>query len=185
VAQLDPAPGDYRPLAVVQPRFKLRIHELTPEDFTPLGDRYIVEQIDIDERALMLSKLLVMTQPMVDKPGDPMADPTVEQRGVIAAIVVCFGNGHLLGLPDPAVALSPRMDAYGTRQEDYIGRASADVPMFLSPGTLVLVDYNAKGRALKILGRECRIVNQIDCLAYHKTLKFRRSEDGSWEREEA
>jgi hypothetical protein len=56
--------------------------------------------------------------------------------------------------------------------------------MFYAPGDVVMVDHNAKGRALKILGREARIVGQIDILARIKGLRLRRSEDGSWEREE-
>ena len=163
-------------------RYTLRIHDIDPTDIEPNGDRYVVEVIDIDETALAFGRLLVMTQ-QVNQQG-PQADPTIENRGVLAAVIVTAGNGHLLGLPDAAVALSPGTSASGRQHEDSIGRAPADVPMFYAPGDVVMVDHNAKGRALKILGREARIVGQIDILARIKGLRLRRSEDGSWEREE-
>jgi hypothetical protein len=150
-------------------RFSLKIHEVSPEDITPNGDRYVVEVIDIDE-AVQLGQLLVITQQKPDKPGDPMADPTVENRGVLAAVVVSVGNGHLLGLPDH------KLKADG----DEVLTSPADVPMFYEPGQVVLVDYNARGRALKILNRECRIVNQIDVLG-SLPVRLRRGENG-WEK---
>lgn len=148
-------------------RYELRIHEVAPEDIEPNGDRYIIEQVNIGE-TVEFGQLLVVTQQMNVKPGDPMADPTIENRGVIAGVVIRAGNGHLLGLSD-----------YPLETDESAPRQWACVPMFYAPGDLVLIDHNAKGRALKIVGRECRIVNQIDCLARVNGVKLIRK-DGQW-----
>jgi co-chaperonin GroES (HSP10) len=161
----------------------LKIHELRPEDIEPNGDRYVVEVIDIDEK-IELGRILVVTQQPKMDPRDPQADPTLEQRGVMVAVVVRAGNGHLLGLPDHKLAVLQRNPHPNTSGYEEIMVAPADVPMFFEPGTVVFVDHNAKGRALKILGRECRIVNQIDILAALPSMKLRRSDDGGWERAE-
>ena len=69
MAQLDPG-GKVRPLIRARSRYELKIHDLDPEDLIPLGDRYIVEQIDIDETVLAFANILVMTQAMGQKPGE-------------------------------------------------------------------------------------------------------------------
>jgi hypothetical protein len=151
-------------------RFQLKLHDIAPERFIPNGDRYVVEEIDIDE-AIEFGQLLVLVQPKPKKEGDPQADPNVENRGVLAAVIVAVGNGHLLGLPDPGLM----------RSSDDVERFSADVPMFYKHGDVVLVDWNAKGRNLKIVGRECRIVGQIDVLAAVEGVRLKRTTDGGWE----
>lgn len=153
------------------PRFELQIHEIAPEDVVPLGDRYVIEVITFDEK-VELGSMLVVTQETTTHPSDPKADPTIERRGVIAGVIVRAGNGHLLGLPDPALV-----------KGDRVVRESADVPMFCEPGDVVLVDHSAKGRALKIVGREVRIVGQLDVLARLEGYRLRRTSDGGWERE--
>lgn len=156
-------------------RYELRIHDIAPEDIVPNGDRYVVEVIDIDEKVL-LGQLLIVTQAEAPKdPNNPMADPQVERRGVLAAVIVSVGNGHLLGLPDPKLVV-------GGEQNSWVQRESADVPMFFSPGDVVFVDHNAKGRALQILKRECRIVNQIDILGSVPKLRLKHTDDG-WQPE--
>jgi len=158
-------------------RYELRIHEVEPGDIIPSGDRYVVEVIDIDEK-IELGQILVMTQdPKID-PKDPKADPNIEVRGVLVGVIVSRGNGHLLGLPDPALV---QRDLSG---HDTVVRAHADVPMFFAPGDVVFVDRNAKGRALKILGREIRIIAQIDVLASLRGVRLVRGENG-WEQETA
>ena len=159
-------------------RFKLKIHEISPDAIEPLGDRYVVEVIDIDER-IELGQVLVVTPQAPERPGDPMADPLVERRGVLAAVIISEGNGHLLGLPDPALVMH---DADG---REMVERCEADVLMFFDKGDVVFVDHNAKGRALRIFGRECRIVNQIDILARISGVRLRRNDAGEWEREAA
>jgi len=153
--QIPTLPNDNKSYINSSSRYELKIHEVAPEDIEPLGDRYVVEVIDIDEKIELGQILVVTQQPKED--NSPMADPTVERRGVLAAVVVSVGNGHLLGIKD-------------------------EVPMFYSVGDCVLVDHNAKGRALKIVGRECRIVNQIDCLA-RLPMRLVRV-DGEWIPEE-
>lgn len=151
--------------------FKLKIHNVKPEDINPNGDRYLVEEIDVDEY-IERGGLLVITQQASQNLGDPQADPSIERRGVIVAVIIRAGNGHLLGLPDPAFALG-----------DKVEREWADVPMFYEEGDVVFVDHTAKGRALKILGREVRLVNQIDVLAKLEGVKLKRGDDG-WEQVE-
>ena len=155
--------------AVPSSRFELRLHEINPEDIEPNGDRYVVEVIDIDEK-VEFGSILVVTQQQPDKPGGPMADPTVERRGVLAAVVIRAGNGHLLGLPDWA------------EHEWSDTRDPATVEMFFKEGDVLLVDHTAKGRALKIVGRECRIIGQIDVLARVEGVRLKR-EDGTWVQE--
>lgn len=135
-------------------RFELKIHEVSPEDIEPNGDRYVVEVINLDEK-IELGQLLVVTQDPNADPKDPMANPLLEKRGVLAAVIITKGNGHLLGL-------------------------EASVPMFYEPGDVVLVDANMKGRAIRILGREARIVNQIDILARLSGIRLQRVDD-TWE----
>jgi co-chaperonin GroES (HSP10) len=154
-------------------KFQLLIHSVALEDIEPLGDRYVLETIDLDEK-IELGRILVVTQDAIRDPRDPSSDPRLENRGVIAGVIVRAGNGHLLGLPDPAFV------AAGGGDE--LLRGSADVPMFCEPGDVVLVDHNAKGRALKILGREGRVINQIDVLAKIEGIRLRRVGD-EWEPE--
>lgn len=157
-------------------RFELKINEVDLEDIKPNGDRYVVEVIDLDEK-IELGQILVVTQDPSINPRDPSANPNVEQRGVLTAVVVRAGNGHLLGLPDPRLAVR------NISGNEEVERHPADVPMFFERGDVVFVDRNAKGRALRILGREGRIVNQIDVLARlelgGKPVRLVR-EDGIW-----
>lgn len=155
-------------------RYELKIHEIDPDAIVPNGDRYLVEVIDIDEK-ILLGQLLVVTQAPEDR-GNPMADPNVERRGVLAAVIVTKGNGHLLGLPDWAVGVPEGQHTMGG-----VTRKPADVPMFYEPGDVVFVDFNARGRALKVLNRELRIVNQIDVLAKLGGQRLKRAADGGWE----
>lgn len=161
---------------IFAPPFELDIHELDPKEMEPIGDRYIVEELAVNEKVLFGSLLVVTNAPPSpdDDPRNPQANPNVERRGVMAAVVISKGNGHLLGLPDPRIAVSAASGA------SKIERTSADVPMFLEHGDVVLVDKNMKGRALQIAGRLLRVVSQIDCLVKLKVrLKFK---DGKWER---
>lgn len=171
MAHLDPSA--HLRVITAPSRFKLKIHDIAPEAIEPNGDRYVVEVIDLDE-TIQLGQMLVVTQDPTINEKDPMADPKVEKRGVLAAVIVDRGNGHLLGLPDPVI-----VDGKGDLQ-----RPAANVPMFYQPGDVVFVDHNAKGRNVKIVGRECRIVGQIDILARVRGVRLRRGEDGDWEREE-
>ena len=179
MAQFDPRARALTSIKATPDRglFKLKIHDLKPEDLTPNGDRYVVEEIDVDEQ-IERGQLLVITQNAPRHPGDPNADPTIENRGVIVAVVIRAGNGHLLGLPDPRIAVK---DAIGNGER--VARQPADVPMFFEEGDVVFVDHNAKGRALRILGREIRVINQIDCLAKLEGVKLKRTENG-WEQVE-
>jgi len=159
-------------------RFELKIHKVSPESIIPNGDRYVVEIIALNEE-VEFGKILVVTQDPQMNPRDPMANPQIEQRGVLAAVIVTAGNGHLLGLPDPRVAVA-RQDPRAS--EEVLVRVPADVPMFFAPGDVVFVDMNARGRALRIVGREIRIVNQIDVLARIDGVRLTRGENG-WEQE--
>ena len=164
--------------AIVVPRgkFVLHIHSVALEDVEPLGDRYVVETIDLDEK-IELGRILVVTQDAVKDPRDPQSDPRLENRGVIAGVIVRKGHGHLLGLSD-----FPPQESPGDKALEAEKRPWACVPMFYAPGDVVLIDHNAKGRALKILNREGRIVNQIDVLARIEGIRLKRVGD-EWEPE--
>lgn len=169
---------DARELLTSSEPFELKIHELEPETLVPIGDRYVVEELQVDE-AVKFGNLLVVTQgepKPSDDPRNPMSNPQVERRGVMPAVVVSVGDGHLLGLPDPAVAVRHFNDA------ETVERVPANVPMFLTPGDVVLVDVNNRGRALRIAGRTLRAVNQIDCLI-KLNVRLKR-QDSRWVREE-
>jgi hypothetical protein len=76
-------------------------------------------------------------------------------------------------LPDPWI-VTPTTNGGGT-----VHQQAASVPMFYGEGDVLLIDHNAKGRALMIVGRECRIVNQIDVLARIEGVHLERR-DGAW-----
>ncbi len=150
-------------------RYELKIHHLDPEDIAPNGDRYVVEVLDVDE-TMEFGRLLLLTQPPADAYG-ALADPNMEVRGIIPAVVVAVGNGHMLGLSD-----LPPLTKGGERPW-------ASVPMFYKHGDVVFVDHNARGRALRIVGRECRVVNQLDILCSLPNLRLHRNAEGAWEQE--
>lgn len=189
MALIDPADLAAR-LAKKSDRFQLALHKLDPEQIIPNGDRYVVEVIDIDEIVELGQLVAAYVDPNFD-PKDPKAPVNVEKRGVLTAVVVSRGNGHLLGLPDPRVPVKAKVEGVEERGqpvfEDRIERHAADVPMFFDKGDVVFVDHNARGRALRIVkdskAPEYRIVNQIDILAHVKGVRLKRTEDGSWEQE--
>lgn len=155
--------------AASAPKFELKLHELTPEEIIPNGDRYVVEIVNVDD-SIELGGVLVLIQDPNINPKDPSADPKVERRGVLVGIVLTAGNGHLLGLHD----LPP--DKNGVRP-------LATVQMFYNPGTVVFIDHNARGRNLRLVGREIRVVNQIDILAAVPKMRMKRTKEGTWEQE--
>lgn len=144
----------------VSERFKLKMHDIAPEDLDPNGDRYIIEEIEMDDNFVMGSMLVVTNINADPNAGTAQADPTIEKRGVIAGVVIGVGNGHLLGLPD----LAPDYNdpAPGVRPW-------AAVDMFYQPGDVVFIDHNARGRAFKLPNRATvRVCNQIDVLCQLK-----------------
>lgn len=167
------------PMDATAPRLQIKLHEIAAESIVPCGDRYLIEVVDFDE-AFQLGQLLVLTKDMQINLKDPKADPMVEPRGVIGGVVLAVGNGHLLGIPDHAIVEYHQLGDDG--EEPALIRPPANVPMFHSLGDLILVDHNAKGRNLKLRGREIRIVGQIDVLANltlkNPALKFFRNESG-------
>lgn len=160
--------------------FKLPLHQIPPEQIQPNGDRYLVEVIDVED-TIQLGQMLVVVQPQQVNDKDPSADPQIENRGVIAGVVITAGNGHLLGLADHATVVYNEDD--DGRDIPEMTRVPADVPMFYHPGDVVLIDRNSRGRALKIVNHEYRLVNQIDCLAKIDGVRLKRNDSGEWEQE--
>lgn len=156
-------------------KFKLKLHGIEPEAIIPNGDRYLVETLEVDD-VMQFGQLLVIVQDPNVNPRDAKADPQVENRGIIAAVIVQAGNGHLLGLADHALVLSAGAER--------IERAPADVPMFFEAGDVVLIDRSARGRPLRYANRELRLVNQIDVLARIEGIRLVRK-DGVWTQGEA
>lgn len=144
-------------------RFKLTMKEIAPEDLDPNGDRYIIEEIEMDDTFVM-GAIMVVTNVNADPNANTaQADPTIEKRGVIAGVVIGVGNGHLLGLPDLAPVAQ---DAAPYIAGD---RPWSSVDMFFQAGDVVFIDHNARGRAFKLPGRAIiRVCNQIDVLAQLK-----------------
>jgi co-chaperonin GroES (HSP10) len=138
-------------------QFMLELHEFEPAAMEPIGDRYVVETLFVEETVQFGSLLVYTPQADID-PRDPAANPKAEKRGVLPAVIIAVGNGHLLGLPDPRIAVR------NVSGRDEVERHPADVPMFCKAGDVVLVDMNYKGKALKIADREVRVVNAIDIL---------------------
>lgn len=138
-------------------QFMLELHEFEPAAMEPIGDRYVVETLFVEETVQFGSLLVYTPQADID-PRDPAANPKAEKRGVLPAVIIRGGNGHLLGLADPRIAVR------SVNGRDEVERHPADVPMFLKPGDVVLIDMNYKGKALKIADREIRVINQMDCL---------------------
>jgi hypothetical protein len=187
-------PPRITPSAPSGSRYRLPLHTIAPEDITPNGDRYLIEIIDVED-TLQLGQLLIVTQDPNVNPMNPQADPTVEARGVLVGVVLTAGNGHLLGFPDPAL-VTPRYeevihdfpkgsrDAIEHVQTGHdIEREWANVTMFYEPGDVVLVDRNARGRNLRVVNREIRIIGQIDVLAKIEGIRLTRVGD-TWEPEE-
>jgi hypothetical protein len=162
----------------VKKKFMLELHEFDPAEMEPIGDRYIVETIPVEETVSFFSFIVVAggTDPSTIDPRNPLANPNVERRGVVPAVIIANGNGHLLGLPDPRIALKM------SGGQDVVERHPADVPMFLTPGDVCLIDFTSKGRALKIIDRDIRVINQIDVLVKLK-VRVKWTEEG-WARED-
>jgi len=138
-------------------QFMLELHEFEPAAMEPIGDRYVVETLFVEETVKFGSLLVYTPQADID-PRDPAANPKAEKRGVLPAVIITAGNGHLLGLADPRLVVGSPSGL------THVERHPADVPMFLKPGDVVLIDMNYKGKALKIADREIRVINQMDCL---------------------
>lgn len=167
-----------RPMTGPVKKFMLELHEFNPASMEPIGDRYIVETIPVEETVKFGSFLIMAggNGAQID-PRDPAANPAVERRGVLPAVVIAVGNGHLLGLPDTRIAVRTMSG------KDEVERHPADVPIFMQVGDVVLLDMNSKGRSLQIVDREIRVVNQIDCLV-KLPVRLTWTDDG-WVREDA
>ena len=168
-----------RALGKTTKKFALHLHEFEPAAMEPLGDRYIIETLPVEE-TVKFGAVLVMAQTGThgpdNDPRNPAASHAVEKRGVLPAVIIAVGNGHLLGLPDHAI---PVRQMAGN---DVVERYPADVPLFCEPGDVVLVDMNARGRALMIVDREIRVINQIDVLV-RLPVRLQWTDEG-WVRDE-
>ena len=137
--------------------FMLELHEFEPAAMEPIGDRYIVETLFVEE-TVQFGSLLVYTPQAEADPMNPMNNPKAEKRGVLPAVIIACGNGNLLGLPDTYTTVR---QAAG---HDEVERHAAEVPVEVRIGDVVLIDMNYKGKALKIADREIRVINQVDAL---------------------
>jgi hypothetical protein len=176
MTQQGPAIPILRPRAHTVKQFKLHLHDFDPAAMVPIGDRYVVETIPVEDTVSFGSFLVMAGSGAEINPRDPSANPAVERRGVLPAVILAVGNGHLLGLPDPRIAVRT------VSGRDEVERHAADVPMFCAVGDVVLLDVNSKGRALKIVDREVRICNAIDVLL-KLPVRLRWTDEG-WVEEE-
>jgi co-chaperonin GroES (HSP10) len=163
--------------------FKYR--ELDPRLLRPIGDRYLVEVLETDERS---------------PSGLMLPERTEQERGWTIGVVFSVGNGHRLEVPDPAVVMpegyipqeglsdeqqmqrrvsalsyyTPMMGDHSTLQ-----RVPAMVPMFFAPGEVIFIEKYS-GREFHIAERTFRFVSQVDCLGTSGR-RLVLQEDGGWE----
>jgi co-chaperonin GroES (HSP10) len=160
---------------------------LDPKTLRPIGDRYLVEVVPVDEE--------------LTPAGIYLPEKLEEQRGWAVGIVFSVGNGHRLETPDQVTvipegyvpdpklneaaqierrtsALGYRMPALGDHSS--VMRFESAVPMFFIPGEVIFIERYS-GRQFTIQGRTFRFVNQVDCLGT-SGVYLKLAEDGiNWE----
>ena len=166
--------------------FKLTADDLSPFGLTPIGDRYLIEELDVDDT--------------IELGGAKIFRPQVSEkdRGWKVGVVCAVGNGHLLGVPDLAVAVAHKtsedeMKAIGSdftkappgaqylTEDALVLRPPAAVPMFYGVGDVLLVERWA-GRDLQLGDgrRKFCVVAQEHCLLKVANLKLARDPNGDW-----
>ncbi len=169
-----------------KPKFKLTQDHVKPELLEPLGDRYLVQIIEVDDT------LTLSGGGILYRPTDSEKD-----RGWKAGVICSGGNGHLLGVPDLAAVLPNTLPegitldkarltamaqgAVAMTEEAILLRPGAAVPMFYAPGDVVIMERFA-GRDLKLgpTSDEYCMVAQEHCLAKVKGLSLTRDPNGNW-----
>jgi co-chaperonin GroES (HSP10) len=166
-------------------RFVFRYRNLDPRRLRPIGDRYLIEVLDVDEEKVG---------------GIYLPEQSEEQKGWAVGVVFSIGNGHRLEEHDPIVVvpegykadpklteqeqMQRRMSALGYTtpsmgDESTVMRYPALVPMFFQPGEVIFVERYS-GRQFTMSGRTMRFVSQVDCLGT-SGMYLKMNEDGSWE----
>lgn len=172
----------------MEPTFKLTQEHVKPESQEPLGDRYLIKILEVDDTLQLQS-------------GHTLHIPTATEkdRGWKAGVIVTCGNGHRLSESDKVAVMAnvtspedrkaiengdkskiPPGAQYLTDDAVTV-RPPAMVPMFYSPGDVVLVERFA-GRDMKLgpSSHDYCIVAQEHCLSRIKGLKLLPNNDGEW-----
>ena len=174
-------------LPAVYNQYVFKYHTANPAHLRPIGDRYLVEIVPVDEE--------------LTPSGIYLPEKLEEQRGWAVGIVFSVGNGHRLEVPDVVSvipegyvpdpnlsesaqsnrrqsALGYRMPALGDKSS--VMRFESAVPMFFIPGEVIFIERYS-GRQFTIQGRTFRFVNQVDCLGT-TGVYLKLAEDGiNWE----
>lgn len=166
-------------------RYVFRYRNADPRLLRPIGDRYLIEVLEVDEEKM--------------PSGLYLPEQTEEQKGWAVGVVFSIGNGHRLEVHDPALVLPEGYvkDEKLSEQENNMRHAAglgyntpcigdhssvmripALVPMFFVPGEVIFVERYS-GRQFTILGRVFRFVSQVDCLGT-SGVYLKLTEEGGW-----
>lgn len=165
-------------------QYVFQYRNMDPKRLRPIGDRYLIEVLDVDEEKVN---------------GIYLPEQTEEQKGWAVGVVFSIGNGHRLDVhdpivvvpegyvPDPALneqeqmrrriaALSYNCPSMGDHST--VMRYPALVPMMFQPGEVIFVERYS-GRQFTIRGRTFRFVSQVDCLGTSGV--YLKLTDDGWE----
>lgn len=164
-------------------KFVLKQQHLDPTAWTPVGDRYTIEEIEVDNSVELNGTRFLL-------PGQSEKD-----KGWKAGVIVRVGNGHLLGVPDLAVSMTHKpqgqpddnpsvekaraLGAQFMTEDAIVVRPPAAVPMFFNVGDVVLVERWA-GREITLGTKKYWVVAQEHCLLSLDTPRLVRGENGEW-----
>jgi co-chaperonin GroES (HSP10) len=165
--------------------YVFRYRDLDPAKMKPLGDRYLVEVLEVEEEQTPTGLFL---------PSDRM------DHGTWAIGVVCaVGNGHRLEVSDHVAVIPEGYQAVeGLTQEEQMARRAnalsymtpamgdhstvmrplATVPMFHYVGDVLFLERYS-GRQFTVGGRLYRFVSQVDVLGF-TGLHLCWSDAGEW-----
>jgi co-chaperonin GroES (HSP10) len=162
-------------------QYIFRYKNADPAKLRPVGDRYVIEVLNVDEEVLPSGLIL--------------PDRTEEQAGWAVGVVFSVGNGHRLETPDIPITLDADVVEDVDTAKQFIERSKSEkreivqqligqsinfmqpaantkqsvlrwlstVPMFFVHGEVIAVERYS-GRQFTISNRAFRVVNQVDCL---------------------
>jgi co-chaperonin GroES (HSP10) len=171
-----------------KPKFKLTQDHIKPEYFVPLGDRYLIKLLEVDDSLKLEGGQTLFV------PG-----ATEKDRGWKAGVVVAKGNGHRLIEGDKVAVIPNKLSAedmkaieggdrskvpagaqYAT-EEAVVVRPPSVVAMFFGLGEVVIVERFA-GRDFKLgpSSHEYCTISQDHILGSIKGLQLFPNSDGEW-----
>lgn len=137
----------------------INLGDQDPLTFTPHGDRYLIEVVDIDDSIKIGDKTLLVE---LEK----------SSRGWAAGKIIAGGNGHRMDVPDTYVKINttekapnPEIGLYFVENEtgDAVVRCPSIVPMPFARGQIVMIYWSA-AIEVKMQGKPYLICNQTHIL---------------------